>query len=88
MLKVDGKDIMKILKIKEGPKVGKVLDILLTSVLDDPKKNKKELLEKEIKKLSKVTEKELTSLTEKARKEIKEVKTKRDKMTKKKYWVT
>ncbi len=76
------------MKIKEGPKVGQVLDILLSFVLDDPKKNKKNLLEKEVKKLEKITDKKLTTLAEKARKGIKEIEMKRDKMTKKKYWVT
>ncbi len=88
MLKINGTDVMRILKIKPGPKVGQILDILLKYVLDDPKKNKKEILEKEIKKLGRKKEKELTLLAEKARKEIKEIEIKRDKMTKKKYWVT
>lgn len=88
MLKINGRDIMRILKIKEGPKIGQVLDILLGSVLDNPKKNKRELLEKEIRKLEKVSDKKLTTLAGKSRKGIKEIETKRDKMTKKKYWVT
>ena len=40
-LKIDGKDIMKALKIKPGPKVGKILNELLEAVLDDPKINSK-----------------------------------------------
>ena len=88
MLKINGRDIMRILKIKEGPRIGQVLDILLSFVLDDPKKNKKDLLEKEIKKLGKLTEKKLAALAKKAKKGIKEIEMKRDKMTKKKYWVT
>jgi tRNA nucleotidyltransferase/poly(A) polymerase len=88
MLKIDGRDIMRILKIKEGPKIGQALDILLSFVLDDPKKNKKDLLEKEVKKLGEITDKDLTALAKKARKGIKEIEMKRDKMTKKKYWVT
>lgn len=43
-LKVDGKDIMAVLKIKPGPKVGEVLNILLEKVLDDPKLNTRETL--------------------------------------------
>ena len=87
-LKVNGNEVMKILKIKSGPKVGQILDVLLGYVLEDPKKNKKEFLEKEIKKLSKLQESELKKLAEKARKERTEVEIKRDEMTKKKYWVT
>ncbi|XOA42741.1 MAG: CCA tRNA nucleotidyltransferase [Candidatus Nealsonbacteria bacterium] len=88
MLKVNGNDIMRILKIKPGPKIGQVLGMLLSYVLENPEKNKKEFLEKEIKKLGNLSEKELISLAQKARKEIKEIETKRDQMTKKKYWVT
>ncbi|MEA3493954.1 MAG: CCA tRNA nucleotidyltransferase [Candidatus Margulisiibacteriota bacterium] len=48
-LKVDGKDVMNTLKIKSGPKVGKVLNCLLEEVLDHPKINKRDDLLKMIK---------------------------------------
>ncbi len=88
MIKVNGEDVMKILKIKPGPKVGQVFDILLSYILDDPNKNEKEFLEKEIKKLGKLSEEDLKTLTQKARKTREIIETKRDEMTKKKYWVT
>ena len=88
MLKISGNDIMEILKIKPGPKVGQILDILLGYTLEDPKKNNKEFLENEIKKLAKLNEKELLSLCQKARKGRQKIETKKDEMTKKKYWVT
>ncbi|XOB40253.1 MAG: CCA tRNA nucleotidyltransferase [Candidatus Nealsonbacteria bacterium] len=88
MLEVNGKDVMRILKIKSGPRVGQVLDILLGYVLKDPKKNKKEVLKKEIEKLGKTNEKELASLAQQTRKERRGIEMKRDQMTKKKYWVT
>lgn len=88
MLKINGKDIMDILKIASGPKVGQIIDILLSHVLLDPKKNKKEFLEKEAKKLGGLSEKELASLSQKAKKEREKIETKKDEMTKKKYWVT
>jgi len=88
MLKVNGNDVMEILKIQPGPRVGQILDVLLGYVLSEPKKNNKEFLEKEIKKLGKLSEKELSSLTQKARKEREKLEMKRDEMTKKKYWVT
>ncbi len=88
MLKVSGNDVMKILDIKPGPKIGWVLDILLGYVLADPKKNKKDFLEKEVKKLEKLSEKELSFLAQKTEKEKGEIEMKKDKMTKKKYWVT
>jgi len=88
MLKTNGNDVMKLLNIKPGPKVGQILDILLGIVLTDPKKNKKDFLEKEIKKLGKLSEKELSSLADEAKKEREKIETKKDEMTKAKYWVT
>ena len=88
MLKVSGDDVMKILSIKPGPMIGLILDILFGYVLIDPKKNKKDFLEKEIEKLGKLSDKKLGSLVKDARKERSQVETKQDKMTKEKYWVT
>jgi len=48
-LKVNGNDVMKILKIKGGPKIGKVLEKLFDEVMDDAKKNEREYLLKRIK---------------------------------------
>lgn len=48
-LKVNGKDVMKVLKIKGGPKVGKVLKKLFDEVMEDSKKNEREYLLKRIK---------------------------------------
>jgi tRNA nucleotidyltransferase (CCA-adding enzyme) len=88
MLKVTGVDVMKILAIGPGPKVGQILDILLEEVLDDPKNNDKEFLENEVKKLGSLPEKDLILLSQKAKKEREKVEIKRDEMTKSKYWVT
>lgn len=87
-LKVSGNDIIKFLGIKPGPKIGQILDVLLGCVLEDPKKNEKDFLEKEVKKLGKLSEKELGSLAKKARQSREKIVSKRDAMTKKKYWVT
>jgi len=87
-LKVSGNNVMEILGVGPGPKVGQVLDVLLGYVLEEPKKNEKEFLEKEIKKLGKLSEKEISSLAQKAKKEREKLEMKRDEMTKKKYWVT
>jgi len=88
MLKINGNDLMLVLKIKPGPKIGQILDVLLGYVLDDPKKNTKEFLEKEALKLGKLPDKELEELAEKSEEEKTEVEVKQDKMTKNKYWVT
>jgi len=88
MLKVSGNDVMKILKMKPGPKVGQILDILLGIILEDPKNNKKAFLKKETEKLGKLSDKELTSLVKKSRKDKEQLIVKKDEMTKKKYWVS
>ncbi len=88
MLKINGKDIMDILKIQPGPKIGQILDVLLGFILQDPIKNKKDFLEKEAKRLGGLQEKELMNLAVDAKKEREQVETKQDKMTKDKYWVT
>jgi len=88
MLKVNGEDVMKILNISGGPKIGWVLDILLGYVLTDPKKNKKDFLEKEIKKLAKLSDEKLKEKAQKSREEREKLEMKKDEMTKNKYWVT
>ncbi len=88
MLKINGNEVMKILDIPAGPKVGLALDILLNYVLSDPEKNKKEVLEKEVKKLGKLSEDKLKKLAKEAKKEKEKIEIKKDEMTKKKYWVT
>ena len=88
MLKVTGNDVMKELDIQPGPKVGQILDILLSYVLEDPKNNQKEFLEKEIVKLGSMAEKALMALAAKAKKERERVVVKQDEMTKQKYWVS
>jgi poly(A) polymerase/tRNA nucleotidyltransferase (CCA-adding enzyme) len=87
-LKVDGNDVMEILKIKPGPKVGQILQILLEEVIDDPKKNEENFLKKEIERLGKLPDEKLKKLAKKAREKIEKIEQKRDEMTKKKYWVT
>ncbi|MDO8487347.1 MAG: CCA tRNA nucleotidyltransferase [Candidatus Curtissbacteria bacterium] len=43
-LKISGNDVMKMLNLKPGPKVGEILNKLFEEVQEDPKKNKKDLL--------------------------------------------
>ncbi len=63
MLKVDGKDAMRILGIEAGPMIGAVLAALLAEVLEDPELNKKDLLEKMILELGKLSIEELRAKT-------------------------
>lgn len=50
-LKVTGHDVMKILAIKPGPKVGGILNLLFKEVENDPKKNNRKYLLEKIKQL-------------------------------------
>ncbi|MDO8499029.1 MAG: hypothetical protein Q7S44_04560, partial [bacterium] len=50
-LKVNGTDVMKVLNIKPGPKVGKVLNKLFEEVLEDAEKNNRGYLLKRIKEI-------------------------------------
>ncbi|MFA5296283.1 MAG: HD domain-containing protein [Methanoregulaceae archaeon] len=88
MLKINGNDIMQILKTEPGPKIGQLLDILLEEVLKDPKNNSKKHLTDKLLELNKLSNEELIKLTQKAKKEIDKIEVKQDQMTKERYWVT
>jgi poly(A) polymerase/tRNA nucleotidyltransferase (CCA-adding enzyme) len=51
-LKVDGNDIMAVLNLKPGPKIGEILKKLFAEVQDDAKKNNREYLLERIKSLA------------------------------------
>lgn len=88
MLKINGNDIMKLIGIAPGPRVGKILDVLLGYSLEDPSKNNRDFLEAEAARLGALPDSELEAIAQKAETEKEVVETKRDEMTKKKYWVT
>lgn len=83
MLKINGQDIMKILNATPGPKIGAILKVLLSEVIEDPEKNTKEYLEKRTKELNKLSAQEI----QKSEKVIEEKKEEEDLKDKKKFWV-
>jgi poly(A) polymerase/tRNA nucleotidyltransferase (CCA-adding enzyme) len=83
MLKVNGNDVMKILNIQPGPKVGLILNALLAEVLESPEKNNKNYLLERIKEVGEMSEEEL----KKAGKIVEEKKMEIEEELKKKYWV-
>jgi len=87
MLKINGNDIMKRLKIKPGPKIGMLLNILLEEMLDEPEKNKKEYLEKRAKELGQFSEKELKKMNEIAKTKYKNILEEEEIKIKNKYHV-
>jgi len=84
MLKINGNDLMETLKIKPGPRIGAILDVLLAEVIEEPAKNKKELLAKRAKQLDEV---DLTELRQMAKERIEEEKEEEDRLIKEKHWV-
>jgi len=84
MLKVKGDDIIKILNIAPGPKIGAILDVLLSDVLEDPELNNLTWLKKRVKELN---EFDLDELRVKAKELISEKRNEDDKLIKKQYKV-
>lgn len=66
-LKVNGANIMQLTSKGPGPHVGFILEILLSEVLEDPKLNEPEYLEKRVIELSELDHKELEQLGKQAR---------------------
>jgi len=83
MLKINGDDIMRILNVSPGPKIGAILKVLLSEIIEDPEKNTNEYLEKRVKKLYQLAPEEI----KKSEKIIKEKKEEEDLKDKKKFWV-
>ena len=87
MLQVRGDDVMRILGIAPGPKVGHVLNALLEEVLDDPEKNDRPYLEGRIGKLGKLSDEALIQLREQAEARVELLEDQREQEIKKKYYV-
>ena len=51
-LKINGHDVMRELKLKPGPKVGEILNMLFEKVVEDSKKNDREFLLKKLRTLN------------------------------------
>jgi tRNA nucleotidyltransferase (CCA-adding enzyme) len=64
MLKIDGNRIMEITHVTPGPKIGLILNALMEEVLENPKLNTSEYLEKRAVDLINMPEKELRKLAE------------------------
>ncbi len=84
MLKINGNDLMEVLKIEPGPKIGAILDVFLAEVIEDAKKNDKNFLLEHAKQLNEI---DLTQLRQMAKERIEEEKEEEDKIIKDRYWV-
>jgi poly(A) polymerase/tRNA nucleotidyltransferase (CCA-adding enzyme) len=83
-LKINGHDLMTELKLQPGPKIGAILDILLSRVIDDPSLNEKAKLVILAEELNK---EELSSLRNQAKRKIQEEQKEEEEIIKKKHWV-
>jgi poly(A) polymerase/tRNA nucleotidyltransferase (CCA-adding enzyme) len=83
MLKINGNDLMKILKIEAGPRIGLILNALLAEVLEKPKLNTKKELSQKAKELNKLSDQDLKQKTKKVKEKKEEV----DLEIKGKHWV-
>ncbi|HAV11568.1 MAG TPA: hypothetical protein DCX32_03425 [Candidatus Moranbacteria bacterium] len=84
MLKIGGNDLIQELKIKPGPKIGAILDVLLAEVIEDAAKNSREYL---LEKAEKLDGEDLDKLRSMAKARIEEKKEEDDKEIKGKHWV-
>lgn len=87
MLKLNGDDLMKLLKIEPGPRVGQILTILLEDVLDNPKHNTKAHLSTEAKKLNQLSDAELIKLMRLAKDKANQIEKGIEEDMKKKFFV-
>ena len=87
ILKVSGDDVMQILGIPPGPKIGRVLEVLLQEVMDEPEKNERENLTARIKTLGALTDEELRLVAETAETKVEITEGERISGIKAKYYV-
>lgn len=84
MLAVGGNDLIEELSMEPGPKIGAILDVLLSEVIENPERNTKETL---LKRAEGLSSEDLRTLRENAKEAIKEKRSKDDDATKKSHWV-
>lgn len=87
ILKINGNDIIKELGIDPGPQVGRILNVLLEQVLDNPPDNNKKYLIAAAKKLNELSAPELQKREKNAKKKYEHLLEEEEKKIKKKYYV-
>ncbi len=87
MLKINGDDIMKILSIKPGPRVGMIMNALMDEVLDEPGRNSGEYLKSRVMELNGLSETELAELGKKGKQKVVAEEEKEVRKIKEKFYV-
>lgn len=86
-LKINGDDVMSILGIAPGVRIGKILEVLLQEVMDDPVKNTRENLQTRVAELGKMSDEELAQIAEASESKIELAEDERISSIKAKYYV-
>jgi len=86
-LKINGQDVMEILKIEPSPRIGHLLALLLEEVIEKPALNEREILISRLKELDKLSDTELLKLRKKAEAVKEEFEAGVEKQMKKKHFV-
>jgi len=84
MLKINGDDLISVLNLSPGPKIGAILDVLLSEVITEPKLNTAEYLQIRSKDLNELN---LEELRIKAKEVIGDKREEEDKKIKKQFKV-
>lgn len=87
MLKLRGDDVMRILGIPPGPKIGWLLSILLEEVLDEPARNTSEYLESRLRELAVLPDEKLMKLAARAKEKKEKAEAEAEAEIKKKFYV-
>lgn len=87
MIKLNGSDLMDLLEIEPGPRIGWILNVLLEEVLDDPELNAKSQLEKRARELNSLSDKKLAAMADKAKEAKQEFEEGIESEMKKKHYV-
>lgn len=84
MLKINGDYMIEKMGFEPGPKMGAILDVLLSEVIEDPELNDLKYLKNRAKELNKD---DIKNLRQKAKEVIKEKRVEDDEKIKKEFWV-
>lgn len=87
MLKLNGNELMSLLKIDPSPKVGMIIAALMNEVLDDPEKNTQDYLGQRAGELVKLSEAELQALSQAGKEKLAEEEEKEISKIKQKHYV-
>lgn len=87
MLKVRGEDVMEVMGIPPGPTIGRVLEVLLQEVMDDPRRNTREHLRQRIAELAAMSDEDLVRIAEQSESQIELAEDERISQIKAKYYV-